>query len=235
MYREKDDCFFLYDVRRENDYEYVRRQLLASTSDFLSSKTKNIDNVDSELRYHLSYYLFELLPVLAILNSHKYLERQILKMRNKLSGDLNKLKFRQKAFKNMMRINLLDFQLRRMNEEYNDDLIQSFLFENLNDTKRKEVKSSEEVSIVKDFKFIIQRNSRFNEKQLNILQTSFKDLLEYRMMVNYFLGWAVFVLSLFVLLPERYKGKIILFVWLNLIQIYSVFINLLISIKEVIF
>ena len=236
VYREKDDCFFIYDVRRENDYEYVRRQLLASTSDFLSSKTKNIDNVDSELRYHLSYYLFELLPVLAILNSHKYLEKQILKMRNKLSGDLNKLKFRQKAFKNMMRINLLDFQLRRMNEEYNNDHIQSYLFHNLNDTKRKEVKSSEEVSMVKDFEFIIQRNSRLNEKQLKVLQNYFKELLEYRTMsINYFLGWAVFALSLFVLLPERYKEKIISFIWIYLIKLYLIVINLLISIKEVIF
>jgi hypothetical protein len=196
---------------------------MASIPEYQLQKKIINDELEHSLKNHLSYYLFEFLPVLAVINSHKVLEKQILSFRNKLSIELKRLNFERNSFKNMIKVNLLHFELKRMNEELSDEWIQNWLFGDLSNTKRKDIQSSEEISIVKDFKRLIQRNLTFNEKQLQIVQTSFDEFLKYRSMSsNYFFGWTVFILSLVLLTPEDMRKEIMVKVVAIIIKIFHI-------------
>jgi hypothetical protein len=223
IYKESNDCFYLYDIQRDEDYGYIKKQLMASIPEYQLQKKIINDELEHSLKNHLSYYLFEFLPVLAVINSHKVLEKQILSFRNKLSIELKRLNFERNSFKNMIKVNLLHFELKRMNEELSDEWIQNWLFGDLSNTKRKDIQSSEEISIVKDFKRLIQRNLTFNEKQLQIVQTSFDEFLKYRSMSsNYFFGWTVFILSLVLLTPEDMRKEIMVKVVAIIIKIFHI-------------
>jgi hypothetical protein len=179
----------LYKVDRDRNYRVETYQLLESIADFTSSSTKKEDRDKKEenILHHYRYFLPEFCTMLALKQLFKVLEEEILSVRNKLAPVLSNQTFGKIKYRNfgnwisrLVNMNELHFRQQRAVSEMNEKSTRYDLVRELTGILREKVDSKDSGELVHDFLWNIKKAAQFNKSQLEVVKSSFEDLISYK-------------------------------------------------------
>lgn len=216
------ESFKLYRVDRTSSDKIETYQIIQSFPDF--KFRINGEETESEISHHFEYLLPEICAIVAMKQFSHNLESEIVSLRNKITPYLSDQTRRgvniinlRRAVSKLANISGLLFQQQRLISETNDKFVKHILTYDLKGITRQQNSEKDTAEFYDDMLRSIERKNNFLKSQLDILKTSFQDLVSYKSLrANYTIQILLFILTLItviltiaLLIPETKRNQLL--------------------------